>query len=755
MPSTRPFSARRAQPWRWTIILLVLLILAPAVALARPTGTADVVSPPCNPPICASESTLAFRGSTGAAVGRTFILKDIDGSVGNVRISVGDLLEQDGRVILATQITVDPAQIEDLDDEQTVTVTVDPGTARSGTFTGTLSVWYASPPTATVSTTPLTITLQVSLNGVPDVSADPGSNNQTLFGQTTDMPFVGGAPQTPDQANGLLACLRKTLAKVVGGSSVLGALPITLVESAQEPARVVQAEVLPVKNDNGLTLPDGVVRVATPTPSNSETPTTEVLLEIPGNGAATLSLEVAGRNLPAGTYNGSVRILVENQPTVVSVPFTMKLKDGAFWAFLVLAASMVVGIAVNWYNRRGGPAKENIRKIDEQRKRLDENSGHLQIEEHNWAADHLQDAMDAVRYQEPQTVIDQRLQAFVTYMDEQTKAVQDFLAEIRALGAKIDALIDAPELQGRLRQQLSELQAKVKAKVNRDKLASLAAGRAWLQKISGELEALRSLMADRIDDLLATLSELDRGQAAGNNLSTRLTALRERLRTAEPDAFGSINAAVGTVETEVRDLESLQDVIAEAQQLAAQHGRSDEAAALERAPTVAELREQLDALRSQLMPTSADPAVAMAAPPFDIPNPISPATLGLDDLMGGRQAQAAAETPQQQDLLYKKFVRSIRWQTGLIQGLIYLFALLVGWAALYLPNATFGARPEDYITLFLWGATVNVVAGSQIKLESIWGHKVTEVKLNGQSAATQGNAGETPDPASGEPADRA
>lgn len=48
--------------------------------------------------------------------------------------------------------------------------------------------------------------------------------------------------------------------------------------------------------------------------------------------------------------------------------------------------------------------------------------------------------------------------------------------------------------------------------------------------------------------------------------------------------------------------------------------------------------------------------------------------------------------------------------------LVYLFALAVGWITLYVADATFGADPKQYITLFLWGAVVETVRGKTVDM---------------------------------------
>lgn len=49
----------------------------------------------------------------------------------------------------------------------------------------------------------------------------------------------------------------------------------------------------------------------------------------------------------------------------------------------------------------------------------------------------------------------------------------------------------------------------------------------------------------------------------------------------------------------------------------------------------------------------------------------------------------------------------------------YLFALAVGWVSIYVASDTFGADPQDYITLFLWGSVVETVRGQAITLTGL------------------------------------
>jgi hypothetical protein len=54
-----------------------------------------------------------------------------------------------------------------------------------------------------------------------------------------------------------------------------------------------------------------------------------------------------------------------------------------------------------------------------------------------------------------------------------------------------------------------------------------------------------------------------------------------------------------------------------------------------------------------------------------------------------------------------------------VAAVTYLFVLIVGWISLYLKNDTFGADPMSYVSLFLWGATVEAVRGKAVSLTSL------------------------------------
>ena len=59
--------------------------------------------------------------------------------------------------------------------------------------------------------------------------------------------------------------------------------------------------------------------------------------------------------------------------------------------------------------------------------------------------------------------------------------------------------------------------------------------------------------------------------------------------------------------------------------------------------------------------------------------------------------------------------------------LLYLFTLTVGYITLYAKSPTFGADLENYITLFLWGVSVNIVGVQVIDLKAIYAPRINSL----------------------------
>lgn len=746
MSTTHPFTQRRCWLLIATLSLLALLA-APALAQTTPPASGDTAqdaaapTPPAGagaaPALAASETQLLFRGATGETLGRSFTLTAVGGPVGAVRLSASDLMETaSDRAIPAKQVTISPAQASAIAAQQSVDVTVAPGTAQAGVYTGTLSIWYAAVGSTDLLTTPLTIALQVTLDAVPSVAADANSVNQTLFGQTTDMPYVG----TP----------------VSRTQPVLGELPVTLIASTLSPAQVSAAEVLSVRNANGLILPSGVVRVQASLP-----------LTIPGQGALTLPLVLGGKNLPAGDYTGNLRVQVANQPTVIQVPFTMKLKDNWLYAVLVLLASFVVGAAVAWYNSGGGAAVKTVQDVNRRQARLRENPGRLATAEKAGASERLAAVMAARRNDDSQSAIDAALKTFDDYVQTAAKAIDDERQTLNSLRDQIDQMAGAPGICQQLETRSAALLANIEAgsaeslaaiqrerKAIEAELAALPALKAAVAALTPEQqqqidlptatscqqvgERLRALLIGQVEKRQRQLDAMQIGEGLRRDLAARLASAAETLKTTSLASLGEVSTQVAGLERDVDAVQKLQDEWA-TMSSAVQPMPDD----VRTAATLADLAQALHRARQAAGQADQPPGGAWRPPSYDVTGGALAAADQWQQVIAAVAGAPDSRTPGEAAAeAWMSYTVRVRSGSLLVKALVYLFALAVGWAALYLSNLTFGARPEDYIALFLWGATVNVIAGQQISLNSILGQKVQQITLNPPAQpAAPANAG--------------
>jgi hypothetical protein len=100
----------------------------------------------------------------------------------------------------------------------------------------------------------------------------------------------------------------------------------------------------------------------------------------------------------------------------------------------------------------------------------------------------------------------------------------------------------------------------------------------------------------------------------------------------------------------------------------------------------------------------------------------------------GRDQQVEGEEPSAQQLSFGNLVRAIvklvsnpwlRWSIAelVITSLSIFFLAMVGLQTLWAGNATFGANPFDYPSLFLWGLGSNATAAGVSQLVTGWGFK--------------------------------
>jgi hypothetical protein len=83
-----------------------------------------------------------------------------------------------------------------------------------------------------------------------------------------------------------------------------------------------------------------------------------------------------------------------------------------------------------------------------------------------------------------------------------------------------------------------------------------------------------------------------------------------------------------------------------------------------------------------------------------------------------RQVEIIHATPT-----WSSFTLSLKLGHIAVAIVLYLFTLAVGYITIYAKAPTFGADLENYITLFLWGVSVNFVGAQAIDLKAMFAQK--------------------------------
>lgn len=205
-------------------------------------------------------------------------------------------------------------------------------------------------------------------------------------------------------------------------------------------------------------------------------------------------------------------------------------------------------------------------------------------------------------------------------------------------------------------------------------------------RLKPQIEKARGLAPGRTyrDNLLDQLQTIERRTLAGeyNSLDEAINALGNENQ--------GLVASVAALEEAVREFASLPE-----EQNGEVRGKIDAAT------TYQEMRRILK-----------DAGVEIPARPG----------VAYDVRREGKLGEAAS------DRISMSLRRKLQLSTGsLLVGLVvYLFAVAVGWVTLYVSKETFGADPAQYLTLFLWGASVEAVRGQTLNLEAVY-EKVKQI----------------------------
>jgi hypothetical protein len=235
------------------------------------------------------------------------------------------------------------------------------------------------------------------------------------------------------------------------------------------------------------------------------------------------------------------------------------------------------------------------------------------------------------------------------------------------------------------------------------------------QYVKGIEEAAAKVLEDALT-AIGRAREIAIGRLVCAQLISELEDLRRQVRAG---ALTSLAEAQASLKGKADRVEAMAQIAADVAKLPeaarqAAQDRLDQAASLDQ---VKQIVEEMARQPTSKEPTAAAMFAAAEGHGF---------SYALDILRAG-SGEAVREKAQ----AWNRFELKTRLGDLLGKAILYVFALLVGWTTLYLAAPTFGAKPEDYIALFLWGAAANVVSGQSINLASIWQKRRTEGETSG------------------------
>jgi hypothetical protein len=196
------------------------------------------------------------------------------------------------------------------------------------------------------------------------------------------------------------------------------------------------------------------------------------------------------------------------------------------------------------------------------------------------------------------------------------------------------------------------------------------------------------LVAERLEPLISDVRLPGPGALVREKLETHLKAAKERL---EGGAYKSIDVARSEIEQISGDVDELKRISAEFAALPAERQ--------------AALRDALD---------NAESLDAMAGA---LTNRL-PLEGAAQRVLGRELAQATAGPFDALRFRIRKRL-VVNTARALIAAITVGFVLVVGFVTLYVKSPTFGADAMDYITLFLWGSTVETIRGQTVGFEGL------------------------------------
>ncbi len=397
-------------------LYICTMVSLPLISMSGLAGSTNIFT----------ENPLVFRAPVSDPLKRTFSVRLPAGS--RIDFCRSDLIDSNsGAAILATQLTIEPLQIKVTNETTTFEITIK-GNGRPGCYVGPLVLTWGT----SAATNDATLMLNAISEAVPAVDADVNSKNLNLGIQPNwwDMPYLG--------------------VPIAHNAPVLAEVRVDLVQNAEGPATLYQAEVLTARTTSGVSLPAGAVTVQTPLPVRFES-----------RGTRCLVLQVSGRNLDAGEYNASLRAQVSNQNTPVIVPLKIQVKHGPLLALMVLVAGLATAAFSGWWGSDGKESRELMRSIEVLNERIN-SPRNMPFETQTAARELWREAVAALNRSTVPAEVRNKVetaQKMITEMEQRMLALLNQAGELRR---NLEPITLADTMKTRLLQGLEQMETGIR-----------------------------------------------------------------------------------------------------------------------------------------------------------------------------------------------------------------------------------------------------------------------------------------------------
>ncbi|GAB4161396.1 MAG: hypothetical protein Fur0021_34530 [Candidatus Promineifilaceae bacterium] len=224
-----------------------------------------------------------------------------------------------------------------------------------------------------------------------------------------------------------------------------------------------------------------------------------------------------------------------------------------------------------------------------------------------------------------------------------------------------------------------------------------------LQTIRANMEAAATTSQQFLQDELVPVRQKTTELSIATyrrKLESDLDAIQETVRSGGFASLASARTALAEVSA---NLEAARKMAAEMADLPASM-RNEVAAKMDAAATLGDMQGILADAKASLSSGDGGDFIEGAHGVGDRETPVTEKELKL----------------QRRASVWRGYALRLQWGRLGLTAAVYIFTLVVGFITLYANAPTFGANPEDYITIILWGIGTNLIGAQTINLSAIY-----------------------------------